>query len=391
MRTEKEAEKARRRELENRAENRRVERQQRRLKQSSKALAGAAGLRGADEGSSSDEDSIDDERMEDPLATSNMMMQLPILPSSSSSSTRAASKGWRRSGNRRGRSTLEEGIGSRVVDVDVEAERYLIVPSSPHRVPPLCFDWARDSCSGYGRECPKRCRHYFTSAQEREDVIARRLAEDMVLEKTVVACITEREALLDDVKDEAQRLHRQDQERTDVDLPSAAEMGRLLILLSRLRSASVRTIEAISRWKAMTEKRQKAMVMSKSKKDPHGRKYSVRLAVNGPRLYKNSPEFVTKLKRMQRPEETRGGRIPLVIYLGEYETELEATRVYEEAVRQEAVRLGTSVQQMPAFRIATRSCEKHYSVESVGLPSRPCEVCSCIIAHIFLTKSYYVL
>ena len=218
----------------------------------------------------------------------------------------------------------------------------------------------------------------------------------MVVEKSVVACITERDGLLDTCKEELRRVEREEASSTSVHGPSAESIGELLRLLTRLRTATVKVIEAISRWRST----QYGGLLANPRggnASLSGRTYGVRLAVSGQRLYKNSPEFVTTLKRMQRGEETSGGRITLVMYLGEYDDEITACnvstdacmgiegylaasplftmrQVYDEAVLQEAVRLGTSVANMPKRRIVARPCGRHFSVESVGLPKRQCEV-----------------
>ena len=114
---------------------------------------------------------------------------------------------------------------------DNSMPQYPIVRSLSSHVAPLCWDWVLAKCSagaGSGNHCPRHCRHYFVSHVERANALRARMIEDAVLERTVVAAITERECLVDLLAELVDDKRREFEEQMITRRPTQADLAELL-------------------------------------------------------------------------------------------------------------------------------------------------------------------
>ena len=247
----------------------------------------------------------------------------------------------------------------------------LLIPADPDHVPMLCQDWAALRCPLTSSTCTRR--HYFVTHQEREVYKKLNTATDMLVERAVVHCITEREECMERIHRSAAAAQRRFQEHDgDVQPEHVAE---LLSDLNQMRIISVRVVEAIGTWRKVAERRRAEIIASlKEKKVNERQGFAVRIEVVGGQIYPKSPAFTSKLKKYVRPAELEKKR-KNVVYLGVYKTETEALLVYEEARRREAIRHGVAVSAIRQARVYAQPCGVHYGVETVGMRRVACEEC----------------
>jgi hypothetical protein len=146
-----------------------------------------------------------------------------------------------------------------------------------------------------------------------------------------------------------------------------------------VRVVSVRVVEAVERWRALEKSRAKAKaraVTFASASAVQNRTYAVRILITGPKLYEESEAFASitgQLKRMERSKQLafRPKEVKLV---GMFDSELDACVAYDQALVEEAIRMGVNPASLPQRRIVIKPCGKHYGVESAGIRSKGCEV-----------------
>ncbi len=306
---------------------------------------------------------------------------------------------------------------------DLSNPEYPIIRTRESAVSALCWDWVLAKCLGIGFKCPNNHRHFFISESERSHALRSRMLEDAVLERTVVSTITEREALVDALKDAVESKRREFLESTTVRQVTQADMADVLAIMNErelvyiggvrvcvcacvcvlcvcvcivcelccvcdvlaVRVVSVKVIEAIERWRHVQEARAKAKARAATFSKSGGkvmRMFSVRLLVTGAELYGASEAFSTvtgRHKRFQRSSQF-AHRPQEVKLIGVYPSELEAVSAYDAAVQEEALRMGVNPASLPPRRVVIKSCGKHYGIESVGIRSLGCEVRACACA-----------
>ena len=246
-----------------------------------------------------------------------------------------------------------------------------VIEVNPNAVPPLCRAWVLLSCPKSHQHCKHR--HYFCSLEEKTFGVEWRQKKDSKAEMSVLKCIAAREALLSQIKIESDRSVKRffdDSERAGV---QEHHVKVLLTLMDRLRLVTVQTTEAIIKWREATE--QQARLREDEETKAKRQKWVVTIAVTGKRLYDASPAYRSNVKRFRRDKEFPK-KANDVRFLGVFNSKVEAARVYDAAMLQEAVKQGTTASRMPEKRFVLRACQKHYAVESVTSPKyRPCEQC----------------
>ena len=239
------------------------------------------------------------------------------------------------------------------------------------QAPPLCRRWAMQGCPNTSGKC--RHRHYFINNPEAEAWTSKRIAKNRKLERDVVNCITEREGLLASIEEEGMAAQRKYNEHLS-GYVQLSDVSELLHMLAQLRVATVRTIEAIVRWRDDVER--SYSVSEEAVSNSGDRKWVVKVATKGQRLYPGSKAFKSKVKRFNRDEDIEGKRATVYEFLGVYNNQIDALSAYDEAMSKLCARLGTTQDKMPKPRFLVRSCGKHYAVESdVGFPETRCELC----------------
>lgn len=115
---------------------------------------------------------------------------------------------------------------------DVSNPEYPIVRTRQSAVSALCWDWVLAKCLGVGFKCPNNHRHFFISESERSHALRSRMLEDAVLERTVVAAITEREALVDALRQAVDMKRRENMESTSLKRLTQADMADVLSIMN---------------------------------------------------------------------------------------------------------------------------------------------------------------
>lgn len=170
----------------------------------------------------------------------------------------------------------------------------LVIPANPDHCPPLCLDWAALRCPNTGSACTGR--HYFVSVPERTTYNKLNTATDMLAERAVVHCITEREECM-------QRIHEsvslaQERFRSHDGGVRPEDVAPLLSDLNQMRIISVRVVEAIATWRKVAERRRAEIIASMKEQDVNRRVgFTVRIEVVGNQIYPKSPAFDSKLKK----------------------------------------------------------------------------------------------
>jgi hypothetical protein len=207
------------------------------------------------------------------------------------------------------------------------------------KVPPLDIDWVFLTRQPNGQWHPYR-RQYYVDAEEKKHFEALRRSTDCKLELGVLRCISRRESHIQEINGASKRAaklfaaHTKSVQREDVQ--------ELIQLMDQMRLATVETVEAIVSWRKYTEGQRNRG----GDEDKRTREWTVTLTYRGAEFLKPSPAFECKQKRHCRGAE-EAKRDTRKLYLGTYATKNEAAVAYDEGVAKFAVKLNTTVENMP--------------------------------------------
>ncbi len=116
---------------------------------------------------------------------------------------------------------------------DVSVPQYPIIRSRTVCVAPLCNDWVLGTCMGDSLNCPSKGRHYFVSHNERSDALHARMAQEASLERSIVAMITQREGLVEALRESVDFKRRLFLESASTQRPTQADLAEELAIMNQ--------------------------------------------------------------------------------------------------------------------------------------------------------------
>ena len=137
----------------------------------------------------------------------------------------------------------------------------------------------------------------------------------------------------------------------------------LLLRGDQLRLATVRSVEALERWREHQAKMRKLKAKAAGKA---GERWAVSISQTGEQLYDKSPAFRSRFKKYQRDDQP-AVKARRELFLGIYDSKAKAIKSYEDMNVKEAIRSHQIVSRMPDKNIRKRPGDIYF-VETVGAP-----------------------